>query len=304
MPLEDLLRRRGIRVNDLQTVPEAGDGPWISFDDLKAMGFYNHNLCIWNDYAFNGDPALAGPPSSSSQLLALFTEMQPSDANLGARGLANLMKTGLYDQDHQMWNRFMSDGKLQGSQSEPVFSSDQLLGLLVEASCNKRHAGATYDRLCKTALYNRTRRMWNECMGRDGSYVSTAVSCQSQLLGVLTKAFLGAKDAARADYKILMRTPLYDLDVDLWTPFMLADGTTWGPEYCLSEQLLSVIVEAFLDNKESAVRRYRELRRIYWWSDPRSETCRAGLLKVLAWRASLDREFLLSERSLPKVRSF
>ena len=176
------------------------------------------------------------------QLLGVLVEAQFSPEKARAR-YEKLKATPLYDPEREQWNSTMSKGLMFGDTSRQADA--QLIGVLVEAQCNREGARELYEQLKATPLYDPERGQWNDWMSEGQRLSSTERGAAAQLFGVLAEAQFNP-EKARALYEQLTATPLYDPEQGQWNAWMSEAQILRGTDRHAVIQLLGVLVEATL----------------------------------------------------------
>jgi hypothetical protein len=205
------------------------------YEKLKQTSHYHEDMNIWDI-----DNQRGGYYHSGSQLLGVYIEAMFDKDNAKLQ-YERLKQTTLYNNEHELWN---IDTNEPGKLDRNIFSSDQLLGILVEGLFDKDNAERLYKNIKKTTLFNKKLGLYDVCMKRGAySYHYT----NNQLLGVIVESMFD-KRKARKDYEELKKTAFYD-STGKWNNFVSADHAPDRGHETLN-QLLGVWIEARLEEPE------------------------------------------------------
>jgi len=184
--------------------------------------------------------------------------------------LINLKQTKLWDPIKFQWNKWMDkNGKLEDSDRE---AKDQLLGVLAEFFVgDKDLAKRMYANLKHTELWDPVKFQWNEYMDENGNLESSNRLAHAQLLGVLTEFFVGDKDLSKNMYANLKQTILYDPVKSQWNKWMDENGKLEYSGRHAAAQLLGVLTEFFVGDKDLAKRMYTNLKQTVLWDPVKSQ---------------------------------
>jgi len=184
--------------------------------------------------------------------------------------LINLKQTKLWDSYNNQWNWYMSEnGNLRNSDR---CAYDQLLGVLAEFFVgDKDLAKNMHDALKHTELYDPVTSQWNSCMDENGNLTDSDRYADDQLLGVLTEYFVGDKDMAKNMLINLKQTVLWDSVKFQWNYYMGKDGNLLYSNRYAYAQLLGVLTEYFVGDKDLAKNMLINLKQTVLWDKIKSQ---------------------------------
>jgi len=185
------------------------------------------------------------------QLLGVLAEFFVGDKDLAKRMYTNLKQTVLWDLVQSQWNVFMNENGRLGNSDRYVDA--QLLGVLTEAVVgDKDLAKRMYTNLKQTVLWDSVKFQWNVFMDENGRLGNSNRYADDQLLGVLTEYFVGDKDLAKNMLINLKQTELYDPVKSQWNNYMDENGKLEDSDRYADDQLLGVLTEFFVGDKDLA----------------------------------------------------
>jgi len=180
--------------------------------------------------------------------------------------LINLKQTKLWDPVKSQWNGWMDENGGLGNSNR--YADDQLLGVLTEFFVgDKDLAKNMHDALKHTELWDPDNYQWNEDMNENGKLEHSYRLAENQLLGVLTEFFVGDKDLAKNMLINLKQTELYDPVKSQWNWFMDNNGKLIDSGGYTDDQLLGVLAEYFVGDKDLAKNMLINLKQTVLW-DP------------------------------------
>ena len=184
--------------------------------------------------------------------------------------LINLKQTVLWDPVKSQWNGWMDkNGRLENSDR---YADAQLLGVLTEFFVgDKDLAKRMYDALKQTVLYDPAKSQWNEFMDETINLISPVRYAYVQLLGVLAEFFVGDKDLSKSMYANLKQTVLYDPVKFQWNNYMNENGELIDSNRLAHAQLLGVLVEAVVGDKDLSKSMYANLKQTVLWDKIKSQ---------------------------------
>jgi len=195
---------------------------------------------------------------------------QPNQSNkqsiIAKNMLINLKQTILWDPVKFQWNSGTDEnGNLK---SFSKFTDVQLFGVLTEFFVgDKDLAKRMYANLKQTVLWDSVKFQWNKWMDKNGKLESSNRLAGIQLVGVLTEFFVGDKDLAKRMYANLKQTVLWDPAKSQWNNYMDENGKLEYFGRHAAAQLLGVLTEYFVGDKDLAKRMYDALKPTVLW-DP------------------------------------
>ena len=119
--------------------------------------------------------------------------------------------------------------------------------------------------LKQTKLWDQTKFQWNVFMNENGRLGNSNRYADDQLLGVLTEYFVGDKDLSKNMYANLKQTVLWDLVQSQWNWGMDENGKLGDSDRYAHDQLLGVLAEFFVGDKDLAKRMLINLKHTVLW---------------------------------------
>ncbi|RME58102.1 MAG: hypothetical protein D6780_07325 [Candidatus Dadabacteria bacterium] len=220
-----------------------------AFERLKKTPLYRRRGKLWYRRISQDQERLDSEHYAFDQLAAVLV-LTEVDRKAAKRGYERLKKTPLYDEKIMLWGNYMS--KAQKILSSAHYATAQLLGVLVLTQFDKEAARTAYERLKETPLYDKERGQWNWCIDEHQHLHDSNRYASAQLLGILVLAQFD-KEAAKKAYKKLKETPLYDEEIKLWNTLITIHQICPRSYFCAEAQLLAVLVEFTLQEKEEVV---------------------------------------------------
>ena len=212
------------------------------YEQLKTTPLYDPKLRQWNCTMSEEQELESTCRYAAPQLLGVLVEAQFDPENAQAQ-YARLKGTPLYDSTCGQWREWMTGKQVLGSSIR--HAAAQLLGVLVEAQCNKEAAPVLYEKVKATPLYDSERGQWNQAIYKEQIWAITDRFAAAQLLGVLAEAQFDG-ESARVRYEKLKATPLYDPERRQWNYRMSAAQGLQDTDRVAVVQLLGVLVEGKL----------------------------------------------------------
>jgi len=238
--------------------------------NLKQTKLWDPVKSQWNGFMDENGGLGNSNRYADAQLLGVLTEAVVGDRNLAKNMYANLKQTVLYDPVKSQWNNYMDEnGKLEDSDR---LAYAQLLGVLAEFFVgDKDLAKRMYDALKHTELYDRAKSQWNWRMDENGRLGNSNRPAGIQLVGVLTEFFVGDKDLAKRMHANLKHTELWDLVQSQWNWKMDKNGKLEDSDRLADDQLLGVLTEYLVGDKELAKNMYANLKQTVLWDPIKSQ---------------------------------
>ena len=142
----------------------------------------------------------------------------------------------------------------------------QLVGVLAEYLVgDKELAKNMLDDLKHTSLWDSYNHQWNWYMNKNGKLGNSNRFADVQLVGVLDEYFVGDKDLAKRMYDNLKHTSLWDVDNHQWNEGMNESGVLKDSDRHAHDQLLGVLAEYFVGDKDLAKNMLEDLKHTVLW---------------------------------------
>lgn len=136
-----------------------------------------------------------------------------------------------------------------------LWTSSQLLGVLVESLDDPSTAKIRYEALRQSEFFTKERVSWNSGHHDESGWMRYDFTPENQLIGILAEACFDT-DSARRRYNLLKKTPLYDEKNEEWRNVSnYSSRSNRRPTV-----VLSLIIEGLLFDKDRAKKRYEELK--------------------------------------------
>ncbi|RME58103.1 MAG: hypothetical protein D6780_07330, partial [Candidatus Dadabacteria bacterium] len=219
------------------------------YERLKETPLYDKERGQWNWRITESRELKWSDRLAFAQLLGVLVLAQ-FDKEAAKKAYRKLQMSCLYDIKRGQWKWSMREDQMLKDSTR--YAGDQLLGVLVLAQFDKEAAKTAYEKLKETRLYDEERGQWNTKIDEDQVPTDLSRHAGDQLLGVLVLAQFD-KEAARTAYEKLKLTPLYDEKRRVWNEFMTEGQTSASSERRATDQLLAVLVEFTLQEKEEVV---------------------------------------------------
>ena len=233
-------------------------------DALKHTELYDPVKSQWNWYMDENGNLRNSSRYADAQLVGVLTEYFVGDKDLAKNMLINLKQTVLWDSVKFQWNEWMDEnGKLENSNR---FARDQLLGVLAEYFVGDRNlAKNMLINLKHTILWDKIKSQWNMWMDENGNLMSSARDAPAQLLGVLAEFFVGDKGLAKNMLINLKQTVLWDKVKSQWNWCMDENGNLKDSDRFAYAQLLGILAEYFVGDKDLAKNMLINLKQTVLW---------------------------------------
>ncbi|MCD6279384.1 hypothetical protein J7J26_01255 [Candidatus Micrarchaeota archaeon] len=204
------------------------------------------------------------------QLLGVLVEFFVGDKDLAKRMYTNLKQTVLWDLVQSQWNNYMNENGRLGYSDRYVDA--QLLGVLTEAVVgDKDLAKRMYTNLKQTVLWDSVKFQWNMFMDKNGRLGNSSRYAHDQLLGVLVEYFVGDKDLSKNMLINLKQTELWDPVKFQWNKWMDKNGRLGNSNRYADAQLLGVLTEAVVGDKDLAKNMYANLKQTVLYDPAKSQ---------------------------------
>jgi len=224
--------------------------------NLKQTELWDPVKFQWNSGTDENGNLKSFSKFTDVQLFGVLTEFFVGDKDLAKRMYANLKQTVLWDPVKFQWNRWMDENGKLGSSNR--LADDQLLGVLTEYFVgDKDLAKRMYDALKQTILWDLilwdlVQSQWNWGMDKNGKRGYSDRYAHAQLLGVLTEYLVGDRNLAKNMLINLKQTELWDPVKFQWNKWMDKNGKLEDSDRYADDQLLGVLTEFFVGDKDLA----------------------------------------------------
>jgi len=219
--------------------------------NLKQTKLWDPIKFQWNKWMDKNGRLENSNRFAYDQFLGVLVEAVVGDRNLAKNMYANLKQTVLYDPVKSQWNNYMDEnGKLESSNR---LAHAQLLGVLTEFFVgDKDLAKRMHANLKHTELWDLVQSQWNWKMDKNGKLKDSDRPANAQLAGVLTEYLVGDRNLAKNMYANLKQTVLYDPVKSQWNNYMDENGKLSNSNRDAYDQLLGVLVEYLVGDKDLA----------------------------------------------------
>lgn len=136
-----------------------------------------------------------------------------------------------------------------------LWTSSQLLAVIVEALDDPSTARIRYEELRQSDFFTKETVLWNSGYNDESGWMRYDFTPENQLVGVLAEACFDVESAKRR-YRLLKQTPLCDEKSEEWVN--VSNYTSRSNKR--PSVVLPLIIEGLLFDKDSAKKRYEELK--------------------------------------------
>jgi len=129
-----------------------------------------------------------------------------------------------------------------------------------------------FEDLKNSSLYDKENKQWNKWLKKPDEFskeetLSTDRYSNTQLLGIIVEGLFGNKEKAQKRLKKLQDTPLYNQNRKEWVSMMNDQKEVKGLSFYSDSQLLEIIANAILNDKNLSKRKLEELKESHFYNE-------------------------------------